>query len=68
MNAPRVNKFYSTIINDYCYQGNDGFKMLYRPQLLEKMYDIDASVCVQNELLKEKKPVELKDDGRINII
>ena len=42
--------------------------MLYRPQLLEKMYDIDASVCVQNELLKEKKPVELKDDGRINII
>lgn len=68
VNAPRVNKFYSTIINDYCYQGNDGFKMLYRPQLLEKMYDIDASVCVQNELLKEKKPIELKDDGRINII
>ena len=68
VNAPRTDKFYSTIINDYCYQGNDGFKTLNRPQLLERKYGIDASVCVQNELLKSKTPVELIDDGRISIV
>lgn len=68
INNPRTDKFYSTIINDYCYQGNDGFKMLNRPQQLVKKYGIDASICVQHELLKEKNPVELKDDGRIVII
>ena len=28
---PRTDKFYTTVLNDYCAQGNDGFKILNQP-------------------------------------
>lgn len=68
INSPNPNKFYTTIINDYCFEGNDKFSMLHKPNQLIEKYTIDATECVKNILKHEQKPIEIKDDGRINII
>lgn len=67
INNPRKDKFYTTVINDYCAQGNDKFTMLNRPQQIIEKTGIDSSVCVANVLKKTKKPVSIVDDGRIQI-
>ena len=65
---PRNDKFYTTILNDYCAQGNDGFKMLNQPDRIIEKYSFDATKCVKAILKKEKDAVDIKDDGRIKII
>ena len=65
---PRTDKFYSTIINDYCAQGNDNFFMLNRPQNIVEKYSFDSGKCVENVLAKVENGVDIKDDGRISII
>ena len=68
VNNPRMNKFYTTVINDYCAQGNDNFTMLNRPQNIIEKYTFDSGRCVENILSKMTEGVDIKDDGRINII
>ena len=65
---PRTDKFYTTIINDYCAQGNDNFTMLNKPQNILEKYSFDSGRCVENILAEIKEGVAIKDDGRINII
>lgn len=65
---PRTDKFYKTIINDYCAQGNDGFGMLNHPERITAKYNFDATKCVKTVLKGTKKPVDIKDDNRIKII
>lgn len=65
---PRENKYYKTIINDYCAQGNDGFKMLNQPDRIVKKYDFDGTKCVEDILQQSKTPVDIKDDGRIQVV
>ncbi len=65
---PRENKYYKTIINDYCAQGNDGFKMLNQPDRVTKKYDFDGTKCVEDILQQSKTPVDIKDDGRITVV
>ena len=65
---PRIDKYYSTVINDYCALGNDGFKNLNQPERIMEKYPFDATQCVINALSKIKDPVEIYDDGRIQII
>ena len=67
VNNPREDKFYKTIINDYCAQGNDGFKMLDRPNQIIEKYPFDAIKCVESIMKKTKEPIDIKDDGRIII-
>ena len=64
---PRIDKTYSTIINDYCAQGNDNFVMLNQPQKITEKYSFDASKCVIDILSKNPDPIDIKDDGRIKI-
>ncbi|MBP3821387.1 5'-nucleotidase C-terminal domain-containing protein [bacterium] len=68
INNPDHNKYYQTIINDYCAQGNDKFTMLNKPDKILAKYSFDASKCVINTLKKTSKPIEIKDDNRIEII
>lgn len=65
---PRTDKFYTTVINDYCAQGNDGFKNLNQPNNILEKYDFDATKCVRSVLLKTQESVDIYDDGRIQII
>ena len=67
INNPRQDKYYSTIINDYCAQGNDNFTMLNKPQKIVKKYDFDATKCVENIVSKNSSGIDIKDDGRIKI-
>ncbi|MBQ8460549.1 5'-nucleotidase C-terminal domain-containing protein [bacterium] len=68
INNPRSDKFYTTVLNDYCALGNDGFKNLNQPERTLEKYDFDATKCVIAILQKSKEPVEIYDDGRIQII
>ena len=68
INNPRTDKFYTTVINDYCAQGNDGFKCLNQPERIIEKCDYDATKCVTEVLSNTKDPVEIYDDGRIQII
>lgn len=68
INNPRTDKFYTTILNEYCAQGNDGFKSLYKPDKILKVFDFSAAKCVENVLKSQKEPVELHTDNRIKII
>ena len=55
-------------MNDYCAQGNDGFTKLNQPDRVLEKYDFDATKCVQDILKQSKEPVEIYDDGRIQVI
>ena len=68
INNPRYDKFYTTVINDYCAQGNDKFKMLDKPEQIIQKTGIDSAVCVGNILKTMKEPAQIIDDGRITII
>lgn len=65
---PRKDKFYKTIINDYCAQGNDGFKELNQPDKVSALYSFDATKCVKKILKNSQAPVDIKDDGRITVV
>lgn len=68
INNPRADKYYTTVLNDYCAQGNDGFTKLNQPDRVLEKYDFDATKCVQDILKQSKEPVEIYDDGRIQVI
>ena len=65
---PREDKFYTAVINDYCAQGNDGFVSLNKPDQIIEKCSYDAVKCVADVLKKSKDPVEIYDDGRIQIV
>ena len=68
INNPRIDKFYTTIVNDYCAQGNDNFSMLNRPQNIIEKYSFDSGKCVENILSKSPNGLDIKDDGRIKFV
>ena len=65
---PRENKYYITVLNDYCAQGNDGFAHLNQPGNIIEKYDFDATKCVQEVLQQSRDEVDIYDDGRIQIV
>lgn len=68
INDPKTDKYYITVLNDYCALGNDGFKNLNQPENIIEKYDFDATKCVKEELQKLKEEVDIYDDGRIQIV
>lgn len=68
INNPRADKYYTTILNDYCAQAKDEFKVLNQPDRIVEKYPFDAIKCVTNVLAKTKEPVEIYDDGRIQVV
>ena len=68
INNPRTDKFYTTVLNEYCAQGNDGFITLNKPDKILQIYDFSAAKCVENVLKSQKEPVEIRTDDRIKII
>ena len=68
INNPRKDKFYTTVINDYCAQGNDKLTMLNHPDQIIKKLGFDATECIERQLQKIAQPIDIKDDGRITVI
>ncbi len=68
INNPKNDKFYVTVLNDYCAQGNDGFQILNHPERVLKKYPFDATQCIKNILGKTDKPIDIVDDDRIKVI
>ena len=67
INNPRENKFYTTALTDYYCQGHDGFTMLKNYDNAKK-YDFDITKCVEDYFNKHSEPVEIKDDGRVQVV
>ncbi len=67
INNPRTDKYYKTALTDFYCQGHDGFSMLKKYDQAVK-YDFDITKCIEDYLSKHKDPVDIKDDGRIQIV
>ncbi len=68
INNPDENKYYLTIINDYCAQGNDNFSMLNHPENIKEKSGIDSGACVARVIENSKSQIDILDDGRITIV
>ncbi len=64
---PRTDKTYKTVLTDYYAQGHDGFTMLNKYNKAEKICNFDITKCVEDYLARHKEPVDIVDDGRIQI-
>ncbi len=65
---PRADKMYKTVLTDYYAQGHDGFTMLNKYDKAEKIYDFDVCKCVEDYMHKHTEPIDIVDDGRIQIV
>lgn len=68
INNPRTDKMYRTALTDFYAQGHDGFPMLKKYDQAEKIFDYDICKCIENYFSKHPEPVDIKDDGRIEIV
>ena len=68
INNPRTDKFYKTALTDYYAEGHDGFTMLKKADNDVKIYDFDICRCIEDYMHKHPQPVDIKDDGRIQIV
>lgn len=68
INNPRQDKIYRTALTDFYAQGHDGFPMLNKYDKAEQKLDYDICKCVEHYFEKHKEPVEIQDDGRIQIV
>lgn len=68
INNPREDKIYSTALTDYYCQGHDGFTMLKKYDKAEKYCDYDICECIKHYFSKHPQPVDIVDDGRIQIV
>lgn len=67
INNPRTDKIYKTALTDYYCQGHDGFTMLKKYDTAQK-FDYDICECVKHYFAKHTKPVDIIDDGRIQVV
>ncbi len=65
---PREYKFYKTVINDFHAQGNDHYTMLNKFTEAEEIREYDITGCVINCVKKHNKPIQIVNDGRIQIV
>lgn len=65
---PRTDKFYKTALTDYYAAGHDGFTMLKKADADKKIYDFDVCKCIEDYMHKTSKPVDIVDDGRIQVV
>ena len=65
---PRTNKMYKTALVDYYAQGHDGFTMLKKFDKAERICDFDITKCVEDYMERHKEPVDIVDDGRIQVV
>lgn len=68
INNPDTTKYYRVAITDYYAAGNDGFAPLNRIKDAETKYDFDVSQCIEDYIQKHKEPIDIVDDGRIQIV
>lgn len=69
INNPNIFKKYSVGIDDFCSKGKDGFTMLNKydePDTVK--YEFDKDDLAMAYIKKQKEPIEIKRDGRINIV
>jgi 5'-nucleotidase len=67
INNPRSDKNYSVALTDYYAQGHDGFTMLKKYNQAQK-FDYDICECIKKHFAKHPEPVNIVDDGRIQVV
>lgn len=65
---PNTFKTYRLAIDDYYAQGRDGFEMLNKYNVAEAKFDFDKDKLVADFIRKQGKPIDIKSDGRIQIV
>lgn len=68
INNPRTDKKYLVSVNDYIAAGGDNFSMLNKIKNAEKIFDYDITKCVELYFRKHQQPVDIVDDGRIQVV
>lgn len=68
INNPNVNKIYKVAMDDFYATGGDGFAMLNKKQVADAVYDFDKDKLVCDYIRKQDKPIDIIDDGRIQIV
>ena len=68
INNPDTSKSYRVAITDYYATGQDGFAPLNKIKDAEVKYDFDVSKCIEDYIKKHPEPIDIKDDGRIQIV
>ena len=68
INNPDISKFYRVAITDYYAAGQDGFAPLNKIKDAEVKYNFDVSKCIEDYIKKHQEPIDIKDDGRIQIV
>lgn len=65
---PRKNKIYSVAINDYYSSGNDGLSMLNKFSQATEKYEWDLNTAIGEKIKNSEQPIDILDDGRIQIV
>ena len=65
---PRTDKTYKTALTDYYAQGHDGFTMLKKIDKADRVCNFDITQCVEDYMARHKEPVDIVDDGRIQVV
>lgn len=68
INNPNTFKTYTVAIDDYYAKGKDDFTMLKKIDKLDKLFDFDKDKLAIDYIKKLNKPVEIKSDGRIQVV
>ena len=69
INNPRTDKMYTVASDDYCINSEEmGLGLPHRYAKALKKFDHDKDVVVGNYIKHENQPLEVKSDGRIEVI
>src|SRR5574344_402289 len=68
VNNPNMFKTFTVAIDDFCSKGKDGFTMLNKFDSAIKVYDYDKDKMTADYIKKQKAPINVKSDGRIQIV
>lgn len=68
INNPNANKSYRVVMDDFYATGGDGFSMLNKKHIAEAVYDFDKDKLACDYIKKQDAPIDIPDDGRIQIV
>ena len=69
INNPRTDKMYTVASDDYCINSPEmGLGLPHRYEKAIQKFDHDKDIVVGNYIKHENKPMEVKADGRIQVI
>lgn len=68
INNPNTFKTYRVAVDDFYAKGSEGFTMLNKFDVAEKVLDFDKDKLACDLIKKLNKPIDIKTDGRIQVV